>query len=396
MEKEQLEQEQTLDEMLDEYAKDRQKALYRHKLPTQLNLAGMLNAMTKQELDDIRYNLNVTGASSLKKAELVEKLAAEIIAFAKKWFPSVLTEEYYAFKHIIDKGGKTLELRDDDVRLDYLRALGLVSCAKDGDKLAWYMPQEIIEEFNKIDSGAYKSLAELNSETARLSAGILFYYGYMNYEELYNKVMGYLDEAQRAEMSFSDFVGVMLNTSCWKNTITALPTGAKYYTVIDENKLEDEQRARANIPYKEFTYSEIYDAGSDNYIDATDGYKALAQFLMQAYGLEVLKAADIVGEIMIILQNGGTLQDAFEYLAELKLDSNNEKMEIAAKLLVGLNNGMHMWLLKGNTPDEIISVSEGRVVPFKDATGKKIGRNEPCPCGSGKKYKNCCLKKDEH
>ncbi|MFM5522365.1 SEC-C metal-binding domain-containing protein [Aeromonas jandaei] len=21
----------------------------------------------------------------------------------------------------------------------------------------------------------------------------------------------------------------------------------------------------------------------------------------------------------------------------------------------------------------------------------KIGRNEPCPCGSGKKYKPCCL-----
>lgn len=23
---------------------------------------------------------------------------------------------------------------------------------------------------------------------------------------------------------------------------------------------------------------------------------------------------------------------------------------------------------------------------------KKIGRNDPCPCGSGKKYKKCCLK----
>ncbi|MGL6311367.1 SEC-C metal-binding domain-containing protein [Aeromonas sp. 96A] len=21
----------------------------------------------------------------------------------------------------------------------------------------------------------------------------------------------------------------------------------------------------------------------------------------------------------------------------------------------------------------------------------KVGRNEPCPCGSGKKYKQCCL-----
>ena len=24
---------------------------------------------------------------------------------------------------------------------------------------------------------------------------------------------------------------------------------------------------------------------------------------------------------------------------------------------------------------------------------KQIGRNDPCPCGSGKKYKHCCLKK---
>jgi preprotein translocase subunit SecA len=23
-------------------------------------------------------------------------------------------------------------------------------------------------------------------------------------------------------------------------------------------------------------------------------------------------------------------------------------------------------------------------------TGDKIGRNDPCPCGSGKKYKKCC------
>ena len=24
------------------------------------------------------------------------------------------------------------------------------------------------------------------------------------------------------------------------------------------------------------------------------------------------------------------------------------------------------------------------------ATATKVGRNEPCPCGSGKKYKACC------
>lgn len=26
---------------------------------------------------------------------------------------------------------------------------------------------------------------------------------------------------------------------------------------------------------------------------------------------------------------------------------------------------------------------------------EKVGRNDPCPCGSGKKYKSCCLQKQQ-
>jgi hypothetical protein len=29
---------------------------------------------------------------------------------------------------------------------------------------------------------------------------------------------------------------------------------------------------------------------------------------------------------------------------------------------------------------------------LKEEFMNNIGRNDPCPCGSGKKYKNCCLK----
>ena len=28
-------------------------------------------------------------------------------------------------------------------------------------------------------------------------------------------------------------------------------------------------------------------------------------------------------------------------------------------------------------------------------TGARPGRNQPCHCGSGRKYKHCCLEKDE-
>lgn len=33
-------------------------------------------------------------------------------------------------------------------------------------------------------------------------------------------------------------------------------------------------------------------------------------------------------------------------------------------------------------------------MPFQQAVSEKINRNEPCPCGSGKKYKKCCIDKD--
>jgi preprotein translocase subunit SecA len=32
----------------------------------------------------------------------------------------------------------------------------------------------------------------------------------------------------------------------------------------------------------------------------------------------------------------------------------------------------------------------GYVKPNPIRVGDKIGRNDPCPCGSGKKYKKCC------
>jgi SEC-C motif-containing protein len=32
------------------------------------------------------------------------------------------------------------------------------------------------------------------------------------------------------------------------------------------------------------------------------------------------------------------------------------------------------------------------MVKPKPVTVSKIGRNEPCPCGSGAKYKKCCGK----
>ncbi len=40
--------------------------------------------------------------------------------------------------------------------------------------------------------------------------------------------------------------------------------------------------------------------------------------------------------------------------------------------------------------DSFLQEASGKVKPVVRA-GSKLGRNDPCPCGSGKKYKKCCL-----
>ena len=43
--------------------------------------------------------------------------------------------------------------------------------------------------------------------------------------------------------------------------------------------------------------------------------------------------------------------------------------------------------LAGSTGDRGADIE---IAPAPVRTGPKVGRNDPCSCGSGKKYKNCC------
>ena len=63
--------------------------------------------------------------------------------------------------------------------------------------------------------------------------------------------------------------------------------------------------------------------------------------------------------------------DISRYLLNAEIRQNTERKQV----------------IKG-TPNE----DKGKVKKQTPKRVKKVGRNEPCPCGSGKKYKNCCGK----
>lgn len=61
--------------------------------------------------------------------------------------------------------------------------------------------------------------------------------------------------------------------------------------------------------------------------------------------------------------------------------------EAAPDLIPGWVVTLNTWRIANTRPAPVV---EQTPRPPSSAPSRKVGRNEPCPCGSGKKYKRCC------
>jgi SWIM/SEC-C metal-binding protein len=53
--------------------------------------------------------------------------------------------------------------------------------------------------------------------------------------------------------------------------------------------------------------------------------------------------------------------------------------------------GKHIIIELAPDQPEFVASAERVLSPAQPTTVPKIGRNEPCPCGSRKKFKKCCM-----
>ena len=68
-----------------------------------------------------------------------------------------------------------------------------------------------------------------------------------------------------------------------------------------------------------------------------------------------------------------------------------EDEERLPKLITNVYNSLPSWENNGWSPQELLERMAGKKVFYNERGDvMKVGRNDPCPCGSGKKYKKCC------
>ncbi|MBU3578804.1 preprotein translocase subunit SecA [Polynucleobacter sp. 73C-SIWE] len=102
------------------------------------------------------------------------------------------------------------------------------------------------------------------------------------------------------------------------------------------------------------------------------------------------EAFELYGELLGVIKN-----DVVKSIMTVKIGSASELDEASESMTEDLAKLAGVQYHHAD-PEKEVSGSTGdhgasiQVVPAPMRTGPKIGRNDPCSCGSGKKYKNCC------
>ncbi len=119
------------------------------------------------------------------------------------------------------------------------------------------------------------------------------------------------------------------------------------------------------------------------------------------YSILPLEADNLVNESVYAIKNGQPIGDILQFLQNNLEIKSFEVLQQFVKELNYFYNNTRQWIIKGYTPSEVLDMEQpflrplltnkkGKVINIKKKI--KIGRNDPCPCGSGKKYKKCCGK----
>lgn len=84
-----------------------------------------------------------------------------------------------------------------------------------------------------------------------------------------------------------------------------------------------------------------------------------------------------------------TLHGIVEGDADLPAKTISELQDKAPDLITDMVIALNRWT-KGSNPADLSSWEGGQFQAAAPYRSTKVGRNDPCPCGSGRKYKRCC------
>ena len=347
------------------------------KKEIKFTLDGCLSDLTKERLSKIAASYEIPQRSKMKKDQLVEAIRIAIME------PSALIEKLNGF----DK--ENLQLLDNLKNKEYIVSteISLLSYVpllnygviftylKDEDVLM-VMPKEVKEALNNVSNDED---SERYIEVVKYIVAFAEAYGVYEPEILVETFNIHNEE----KLSLEEF------DSIFEKYATSSKIVKRYKEYIIESillynleSLEQLLEKRKEIKeYYKLDKEKVEAYSKEFHCHMTEAHTGLYDTFLKLCANKVIADKlfeDICGPLVFSDVN---IQYIIAELKKRNIQFNTmAEFQKVVTQIQKVNKNTRKWSLKGYTENELA------LIPSK----KLLGRNEPCLCGSGRKYKKCC------
>lgn len=307
------------------------------------------------------------------------------------WLMFMEDENEESFNQEIRKMGKGQDARDIfSEKILYLAELGLLYLyGKDIDHLKAYLPTEFLEHI--LENAPSREMVAF-ADYCRVATNLYGVATASDITDLWNRDHGshiaskdlvkHLEKCAQASKFFHYYNGGL--------TDYRIEFGDEITQIMDAQQGKPVYKpSREDIQHWAFAAMDI-NAYTPEYERL---YKAIKKFVKPS------AAVDAASHLLESCIRGNNPFKEIEFLrTEFGVEFNDIKeAETVLRPLQDFSNNCRMWVNLGHTP---LSLPKPSSVKSPNSTCStivknnvpKVGRNDPCPCGSGLKFKKCCGK----
>ncbi|MCW6064419.1 SEC-C domain-containing protein [Clostridium sporogenes] len=371
------------------------------KLNEKNNLETLLNNLTKNDLTDIRKSLDIKGASKLNKKELIEVLENKLknnlneVISNIGFYEYIFLDRYFDEIEYINKNTNKFDNAIND-----LKKKGIIFQI-DMDKNKVVIPEELEDNIkeNFIDEEEFNLGFYISKDILKVVQVLLHYYGALSLEELYEII-----HSMSSNLNYGKNKNIEIEFDRSYLTNLLSDNNRSYYGIKKQDNIyyvEDVinlsyvlqgHKAVQYLDYKELSINYIRKFNKEEFY--IKPLEKLKKYMKKNLNLKEEKLNEVMYSTSCLMKNAFSVDYIFEDIKG-RIYLKNEEIERDIKdIITEINNNIEKWCLRGHSITEI-KLKEDKIYEKVEKVNHKgkIGRNDPCPCGSGKKYKKCCLNK---
>lgn len=356
----------------------------------------ILNKLKKPALKAIVDAHGLKGCSSLAKGGLIERIKSTISDVTRLEYILCGLDEVMMSDFVMLVNETYVSV--DDVMsgcVHILYSLGYVLPVMNGKKVVYVMPEVVKEAYKAVD------LKDLEDSKVRVDLVYLYMKALVNLYGVceFNQLVSVFNQYESPELTPEEALNVLFCKLTFKGDVQSFGPLLVNDVLLAESEMDavvlyDLQQDK---PYYMPTKEEVMQFGADQG-EWTTQLENVYKFISENICEDATLAREITHEMGVSFTYKYQAKLAFMALESrgIEIESYNVGQALMILLMDAFNHA-RTWEAKGfrEVDQEASSLNELAsnqvVVPMLNPLkSTKVGRNEPCPCGSSKKYKKCC------